>query len=125
MFYALKISTIVVAMAFFSSCEKKYFVASEEEIIDVSFANDMQPFFDAKCIECHNGTGTPLNLTSPGSYDALQGSSIGGIEYVDTDNPEASLLFIKINPPGSMAEHANPKDREMTLVWIVEGAKEN
>ncbi len=95
-------------------------VPVEQGFANVSFSNEMQPFFDAKCITCHNGSGIPLNLTSPGSYDAL----ING-NYIDTDNPANSKLYTKILPGESMLEYASPAEREMTLVWIEEGAINN
>jgi len=118
----LTIFGIAFTMAFLSSCEKKYFVAPDEEIKDVSYATDMQPYFDAKCISCHDGGGIPLDLTSPGSYSNLINSSKN---YVDTDNPEASIIYTKVLPGESMAEHASPTERTMTLVWIQEGANDN
>ena len=124
LFNALKIFGIVFTIALLSSCEKKYFVAPTEEIKDVSYATDMQPFFDAKCVSCHGGN-IPPNLTSPGSYDVLQGTNNNGEKYVDTDNPEGSVLYTTIIPGGSMDEYANATEREMTLVWITEGAKDN
>jgi hypothetical protein len=119
-FNALKTLGIVVIMVFLSSCEKKYFVAPEEPIKDVSYTNDMQPFFEAKCTSCHNGTGIPLDLTTPDSYNNL----IDG-EYIDTNNPADSELYTKIIPGGSMEQYATPTEREMTLAWITEGAKDN
>ncbi len=117
---ALTILGIVFTLTFLSSCEKAYLVPEEQGIENVSYSNDMQPFFDAKCTNCHNGSGIPLNLTSPGSFDAL----ING-NYIDTDNPANSELYTKIMPGESMSEFASPTEREMTLVWIEEGANNN
>ena len=117
---ALTIFGIVFTLTFLSSCEKAYLVPEEQGIENVSYSNDMQPFFDAKCTNCHNGSGIPLNLTSPGSFDAL----ING-NYIDTDNPANSELYTKIMPGESMSEFASPTEREMTLVWIEEGANNN
>ena len=121
LFNALKIFGIVFTITLLTSCEKKYYVAPTEEIKDVSYTTDMQPFFDAKCIECHDGTGIPLNLTSPDSYNNL----IDDPDYIDTDDPKNSELYTKIIPGGSMEQYATPTQREMTLVWIEEGAKDN
>jgi len=117
---ALTILGIVFTLTFLSSCEKAYLVPEEQGIENVSYSNDMQPFFDAKCTNCHNGSGIPLNLTSPGSFDALNNGN-----YIDTDNPANSELYTKIMPGESMSEFASPTEREMTLVWIEEGANNN
>ncbi len=117
---ALTIFGLVFTMTFLSSCEKAYLVPEEQVIENVSFSSEVQPFFDAKCIECHNGSGIPLNLTSPGSYDAI----ISG-DYVDTENPADSKLYLKIMPGESMSDYASPSERELTLAWITEGANNN
>ena len=116
----LTIFGIVFTLTFLSSCEKAYLVPEEQGIENVSYSTEMQPFFDAKCTTCHNGSGIPLNLVSPGSYDAL----ING-NYIDTGDPANSKLYSKIMPGESMSEYASPAEREMTLVWIVEGANNN
>ena len=110
-----------------SSCEKKYYVAPEEEIKDVSFSNDMQPFFDASCntAGCHDGSFKPNLLANVSYNELINGSTNSGDKYVDTDNPESSVLYQKIIPGGSMEQHATPTQRTMTLVWIQEGAKDN
>ncbi|NOX45671.1 MAG: hypothetical protein GXO89_01675 [Chlorobi bacterium] len=117
---ALTVFGIAFTMVFLSSCEKAYLVPEEIDIESVSYSSDVQPFFDAKCILCHNGSGIPLDLTSPGSYDAL----IGG-DYIDTDNPTESKLYGKMMPGESMTDYASPSEREMTLAWIKEGANNN
>jgi hypothetical protein len=88
---------------------------------DPSYSEDIQPFFDAKCIACHNGTGIPLDLTSPDSYFNL----IDDPNYIDIDNPENSELYTKIIPGGSMEQYANSAERLLTLYWIEQGAKDN
>jgi len=126
-FNILIICGIVLTFAMLTSCEKKYFVPGDEPIEDVSFSNDLQPFFDAKCISCHDGGGIPLNLTSPGSYEALiNGNPQSGGEYIDETNPANSVLYTKIIPGGSMNQYdVTPTNSETTLVWITEGANDN
>ncbi len=87
---------------------------------EVSYANDMQTFFDASCTGCHNGTGVPLNLLPDVSYDAIIS---GG--YVNTDDASASNLYVKILPGASMETYASDAERAMTLAWIEQGANNN
>ena len=83
----------------------------------VSFANDVQPIFDQKCVACHGGSQTPT--LSPGwSYDELTG---GG--YVDTDFPCSSVIYEKLN--GSHAGRASEDEILTILGWISEGAQDN
>ncbi len=86
---------------------------------EVSYANDMQTFFDASCTGCHNGTGVPLNLLPDVSYDAIIS---GG--YVNLDEPSLSVLYIRINE-GNMKDFASDAERAMTLAWIEQGANNN
>jgi hypothetical protein len=86
----------------------------------ISYAGDMQPFFDKKCVSCHNGTGIPLNLEASGSYSEL----IFG-NYIDTSDPANSKLYVKMTPGESMEQYATDMERSMTLKWIEQGAKNN
>jgi mono/diheme cytochrome c family protein len=86
----------------------------------ISYANNMQPFFDAKCIGCHNGGTIPLDLTTAVSYSEIIN---GG--YVDTGNPANSILYTKIAPGGSMESFSSPAETAMTLNWIQLGAQNN
>jgi mono/diheme cytochrome c family protein len=105
-------------VALFASCEKEYVPAPVAK--NVSYSAEMQPFFDANCVSCHNGTGIPLNLEASVSYDAIHD---GG--YIDGTTPANSKLYTKIIPGGSMETYATTTERSMTLVWIEEGAKNN
>ena len=87
---------------------------------DVSYSTDMQPFFDASCVSCHNGGGIPLNLSPGESYNAL----ING-NYVNTANPASSLLYTKIDTGGSMESYSTATNTATTLLWIEQGAKDN
>jgi hypothetical protein len=87
---------------------------------EISYSMDMQPYFDSKCVTCHNGTGVPLNLTPSVSYDELMS---GG--YVNTTDPTSSLLYTKIAPGGSMEQYSSSTETAMTLKWIEQGAKNN
>lgn len=114
----LSISGIVILMAFLTSCEKKYYVAppGPDPDVDVSYETDMQPFFDAKCIGCHGGI-TP-NLESPDSYDNIID---GG--YVDTADAASSILYEVLF--GFMGDDVTQPEKDMTLLWIEQGAKDN
>jgi hypothetical protein len=115
----LQIAVGLLLIVLITSCEKAY-LEPEKSPVDVSYANDMQPFFNAKCISCHNGSGIPLNLLENVSYDNLMN---GG--YIDTNTPKNSKLYVKLLPGESMEQYANSAERTMTLSWIEQGAKNN
>ncbi len=110
---------LIIAMLFTTACQSDKVYPPQIEG-DVSYANDMQPFFNAMCTECHNGTGIPLNLLADVSYDALFTGN-----YVDTTDASASVLYVKIVAPNSMESYASDVQRSMTLKWIEQGAKNN
>ena len=114
---------LVCLLIFSSGCyyEKIPIEPPPDPNVDVSYSQDIQTYFDAKCVGCHmTGTGVPLNLEAEVSYANL---FIGN--YVDTLNPESSVLYVKISPGQSMAQYASDKDRQNTLLWIEQGAKNN
>lgn len=116
---------LIFYLAFNTGCFYDQVVPEVPELPeeDVSYSGEMQPFFDSKCVSCHNGTGIPLNLDASVSYnDLLTG---GSPPYVDIANSTSSKLYTKIAPGGSMEQYASPTETAMTLKWIEEGAQNN
>lgn len=88
----------------------------------VSFSDDLVPFFETSCAYsgCHEPSGPPPDLTENNAYTNL---TSGG--YIEIDNPEQSLLYIKINAGGSMEQFSTSRDTRMVLRWIEQGAENN
>lgn len=84
----------------------------------ISFAQDVQPFFNAKCVSCHAGSVAP-NLISGQSYSACVPA------YVTAGNPETSELYTVCKIGGSMTTYATITPAELDLLyrWIYAGAK--
>ncbi len=95
-------------------------VLPEQPEGEISYSQDMQPFFDASCLDCHKSGAVPPNLEASVSYGEL----IFG-DYIDTTDPEKSLLYTKIDIGGTMEQYATDLERAMTLKWIEQGAKNN
>jgi len=88
----------------------------------VSFMNDVAiPIFETRCAYsgCHYDNGIPPNLVQEKAYKSLQ------IGYINTSEPERSLLYEKIETAGSMAIYATDQDRKIILTWIEQGATNN
>jgi hypothetical protein len=83
----------------------------------ISFSQDIQPFFTAKCASCHPGVYKP-DLTAGNSYNALMTGN-----YVVAGDPAASSLYVKIKPGASMATYATDAERDLVYRWIYAGAK--
>jgi hypothetical protein len=117
--------SLILYLAFSTGCYYDQVVPVVPELPeeDVSYAGEMQPYFDAKCVSCHNGTGIPLNLVASVSYSNLLTG--GSPPYVDVANPTSSKLYTKIAAGGSMEQYSSPTETAMTLKWIEEGAQNN
>lgn len=95
----------------------------------VSYSLDIQPLFNSNCATagCHSGANPEggLNLEASESYGQLMASGSG---YVDTLNPEFSLLYAQMN---SVSDPMPPTGRldkctlELVLKWIRQKAKNN
>jgi len=105
-----------MVIMFLSGCEK-YIFEKPDMPTDVSFSADIQPIFDNSCVSCHSG-GIDPDLRPDNSYDALID---GG--YVDTDDPESSVLYETLR--GTHDTRATEEEKLYILGWITEGALNN
>ena len=98
-----------------AACEK-YIIYPPEIEEGVSYSDQIQPIFDAKCDGCHSGSRAP-DLRAEYSYDELIN---GG--YVNTDDPESSEIYTKT----SSGHGGSTQEESLTiLTWIEEGALNN
>ena len=97
------------AILFFGSCEKVVYPPIEKPK-DVSYAQQVQPIWDAKCVSCHGG-GTSPNLKPDVSHGQLIAT------------PAESKLMQKLY--GSHDARASEMEKQTILAWIEEGAKNN
>ena len=106
----------VTGILLFDSCEKVVYPVPELPDT-VSYSLNIQPIWDNKCVSCHDGGRDP-DLRPENSYVSL---TDGG--YIDTDNPEESDLMKKLY--GTHDARATETEKQLTLLWIKEGAKDN
>ncbi len=90
-------------------------------LIAVDYETEIQPIFNANCIDCHGGSGG-LTLTS---YSDLMGNDV-----VDPGNSMTSKLIQKLKGTSGdqMPLNQDPlDDATINLIetWINEGAKDN
>ena len=95
------------------SCDLHEITYPEDEVGYVSYSASIQPIFNSDCTGCHSGSQSP-NLSEGASYASLTNG------YIDTDNPEASLLYVTLR--GSHSSYTTSKNRNLILDWIKEGA---
>jgi hypothetical protein len=102
----------------FSSCEKYSFnPPAVDPATTWHFQADIQPIFNAKCVQCHGGAQSP-NLSEGKSYQAL---SKGG--YI-TPPGETSRLYVQMKSSSHIAR-STETDRQKVLYWIDQGALNN
>jgi hypothetical protein len=93
----------------------------------VSFAGDVQPIFDAKCVACHPVAYPYLDLREGRSYDELVRVSARtrpAFERVLPGRPELSYLLT--HPPDpSLRDLLTDGERSLIERWILEGASRN
>jgi len=128
----------ILFLLFFFSCEKDSGPLIVEPIVPnppspvfVSYANEIQPIFNANCVHCHNETHPFLNLLTCCSWDELLISGASA-PYVDTLYPSESYLYIRIAGAGQNPPEMPPggpfllqAETDKILKWIQEGAKNN
>jgi len=126
-----------ILILFFSSCEKDQgpLIIIPPQIpaplVPVSFANDIQPIFNAMCVHCHNLGHCCLNLLPDSSWHQLLVTGASA-PYVDTLYPTESFLYIRVAGVGQDPPAMPPvppillkSETDLILKWIQEGAKNN
>lgn len=123
--YAFSGAMLVLLLAN-SLASSQAFGQEESETSIINFEDDIQPIFEANCLECHgpddakNGFRIDdpewvLAYVEPGD---VEGSSLW-TDYLITDDPDFLM------PPGSATKQAGLSGVELATVklWIEEGAK--
>ena len=80
------------------------------------------PVFNNGCNTnvCHGSGGTAPDLSEANAYNSLTG---GG--YVDTDTPEASIIYTTMTTGNMVPYVQDPGDADLILAWITQGALNN
>ncbi|WP_299577058.1 hypothetical protein [uncultured Sunxiuqinia sp.] len=109
-----------------SACEYDFIAQEELPDIpvdeDVSFSEVILPIFTSRCAECHQAGGQAPDLTADKAYQ-----SINTAKYIDTANPESSLIYSYVAPGASTHGHRQytAAQAQFVLVWIQQGAMNN
>ena len=113
----------IIAVCLFTSCESSY-VEAPEPIPAVSFNNDILPILVSNCHSCHEiGKVFPgLILSTDKAYNQLLFDGANA-PYVNTNDPEASKLYFKLNRDMSPFGLLQSNEIAKILKWIQDGAK--
>ena len=123
-----KLIYLVIALVFATGLNACYYdeVATFVGLpTNVSLANDVQPIFNRDCAlaNCHDALPSHApSLVPENAYDDLTTGN-----YVNTVDPESSILYLSVNGGGMPAGRAplSENDKKIILAWITEGAKNN
>ncbi len=91
----------------------------------VSFAQEVMPILEARCVECHSEENAELGLKLDTYEGLMAGSDYGTI--VEAGDPDGSLMIDMIQS-GDMPEDGDPvppEELEVIRTWIAEGAEKN
>lgn len=91
----------------------------------ISFANDVLPIFENRCVKCHGGEETKEGLVLTNHADALAGSWNGTV--IEPGNPAESYLIEQIES-GEMPKKEPrllPAEIRTITEWIAAGAPDN
>ncbi len=110
---------LLLLLATMAACEKVVF-EPPEVTQEISYATEIQPIWDAKCVDCHPPT-KGLDLTAENSFNNLVP------EYVapaDSADPENSDLYRKLTG-SSHVSRTSELEKATVLKWITQGAPDN
>jgi len=99
--------------------------AAAESSAEVSFANDVLPILESRCLNCHGGQRTSEGLSLK-TYDSLMAGSQNGA--VVTPGDAANSLFISLSAEGKMPKRGpklTPAEIELLTNWVNAGAQNN
>lgn len=123
-----KIYMIVLIMVYCCSCKNDKGavpVKGCDPPVQVSYQQNIQPIFDTYCVSgCHSGSSPEggLNLEASVSYAQLSNG------YVDTLNPNNSLLHFQMNNASNIMPPSGKLDQctlDLIDKWMEQKAKNN
>ncbi len=99
--------------------------AAESTSAGVSFAADIKPIFDTRCIKCHGVERTKEGLDMQTYENILAGSNNGPV--IEPGNADNSLL-VQLIVDGEMPDRGDPvtpDELQLIINWINQGALNN
>jgi mono/diheme cytochrome c family protein len=91
----------------------------------VSFATDILPMLESRCVSCHGGDRTEKGLSLKSYSDAMAGSERGAvITPGDADNSVLADMVISQKMP-KRGPKLTPSQIQLIVDWINQGALDN
>jgi septal ring-binding cell division protein DamX len=91
----------------------------------ISFANDVLPILESRCVNCHGGDRTEEDLSLKNYGDLRAGSKNGAVVIPsDADHSKLAELIINQKMP-KRGPKLTPPQIQLIVDWINQGALEN
>lgn len=91
----------------------------------VSFANDILPLLNSRCVNCHGGDRVEEGLILKSHAEIMAGSENGAVV---TPGDAASSLLVEMVASGDMPKRGpklTPPQIQLLMNWVNEGALDN
>jgi hypothetical protein len=93
---------------------------------NVSYAQDIEPYFALACVQCHDEGNSNIDLSS---WTAIR-SDLGVVELKTFSPPVgdttgSSLVLVMYGSVEHPSINANDNQRQGIKQWVLEGAKDN
>lgn len=129
------LTTLAAGLMLLLSCEKDkgpVFIdrrPPDDQVYRISYKGYIQSIFNENCVGCHGINHPFLNLKKEESYNELLYNGANA-PYVDTINPENSLLIQRLRgvewpimPPDP--PHISESDIDSIKLWMTQGCYNN
>ena len=99
--------------------------APAAEVSTVSFANDVMPIIESRCVNCHGGRNIEEGLLMR-SYDEIMAGSDNGPVIVPGDVPQSLLVeLITTQKMPKRGPKLTPPQIQVITEWVAAGAPNN
>jgi hypothetical protein len=98
---------------------------AESEAASVSFANDIVPILEAKCIKCHGVESKKEGLDLRTYDDILKGSRNGPVIVPGNANESLFVTLIIEGEMPNRGEPVTPEELRLIMDWVNQGALNN
>jgi mono/diheme cytochrome c family protein len=99
--------------------------ASSSQTLTVSFANDILPLLQSRCINCHGGERTQEGLSMKTYTDLMAGSKNGPVITAGDANNSLLADLVATQKMPKRGPKLTPPQVQLIVDWINQGALDN
>jgi uncharacterized membrane protein len=99
--------------------------ASSGQGSTVSFANDVLPLLESRCLSCHGGERTSEGLSLKSYADLMTGSNNGPVVSAGDANNSLIVELVATQKMPKRGPKLTPDQVQLLTDWINQGAQDN